>query len=65
MSLDWSSANHGGRSNNIRGVPIHGGHCVQYNLYGTLYQVSRKYVPPFGHETNSGQLELTTLFCDL
>ncbi|CAN6566172.1 unnamed protein product [Malus baccata var. baccata] len=31
---------------NIRGVPTHGGHYVQYNVYGNLFEVSRKYVPP-------------------
>ncbi|KAG4950996.1 hypothetical protein JHK85_044863 [Glycine max] len=32
--------------NNIRGVPTHGGRYVQYNIYGNLFEVSRKYVPP-------------------
>ncbi|KAK2407016.1 mitogen-activated protein kinase protein MMK2 [Trifolium repens] len=32
--------------NNIRGIPIHGGHYLQYNIYGNLFEVSRKYVPP-------------------
>ncbi|KAL7259021.1 hypothetical protein ACSBR1_005013 [Camellia fascicularis] len=31
---------------NIRGVPTHGGRYVQYNVYGNLFEVSRKYVPP-------------------
>ncbi|GAB2217367.1 hypothetical protein Droror1_Dr00000545 [Drosera rotundifolia] len=30
----------------IRGQPTHGGRYVQYNLYGNLFEVSRKYVPP-------------------
>lgn len=45
MSLDSSSADHGGHSN-IRGVPTHGGRYVQYNVHGSLFEVSRKYVPP-------------------
>ncbi|XP_021767127.1 mitogen-activated protein kinase homolog MMK2 [Chenopodium quinoa] len=31
---------------NLRGVPTHGGRYVQYNLYGNLFEVSSKYVPP-------------------
>ncbi|XP_057533607.1 mitogen-activated protein kinase homolog MMK2 isoform X2 [Amaranthus tricolor] len=31
---------------NMRGVPTHGGRYVQYNLYGNLFEVSSKYVPP-------------------
>ncbi|XP_023000265.1 mitogen-activated protein kinase homolog MMK2-like [Cucurbita maxima] len=31
---------------NIRGVPTHGGRYIQYNLYGNLFEVSRKYIPP-------------------
>ncbi|KAL3517201.1 hypothetical protein ACH5RR_024103 [Cinchona calisaya] len=27
-------------------VPTHGGRYVQYNVYGNLFEVSRKYVPP-------------------
>lgn len=45
MSLDSSSADHGGHSN-IRGVPTHGGRYVQYNVHGSLFEVPRKYVPP-------------------
>ncbi|XP_042501944.1 mitogen-activated protein kinase homolog NTF6-like [Macadamia integrifolia] len=30
----------------VRGVPTHGGGYVQYNLLGTLFEVSAKYVPP-------------------
>lgn len=29
-----------------RGVSIYGGRYVQYNVYGHLFQVSKKYVPP-------------------
>ncbi|XP_010427457.1 PREDICTED: mitogen-activated protein kinase 4-like [Camelina sativa] len=29
-----------------KGVPTHGGSYVQYNVYGNLFEVSRKYVPP-------------------
>ncbi|XP_077245497.1 MAP kinase 4 [Tasmannia lanceolata] len=30
----------------IKGIPTHGGRYVQYNLYGNLFEVSTKYVPP-------------------
>lgn len=39
--LEMSSGEH-----NIRGLPTHGGRYVQYNVYGNLFEVSRKYVPP-------------------
>lgn len=31
---------------NIAGVPTHGGHYTQYNIFGNLFEVSAKYVPP-------------------
>ncbi|XP_048494066.1 mitogen-activated protein kinase homolog MMK2 isoform X2 [Beta vulgaris subsp. vulgaris] len=31
---------------NVRGVPTHGGKYVQYSLYGNIFEVSSKYVPP-------------------
>ncbi|KAJ9555980.1 hypothetical protein OSB04_010594 [Centaurea solstitialis] len=51
MSLmESSSATTGGggdhSSSNIRGVPTHAGRYLQYNVYGNLFEVSRKYVPP-------------------
>ncbi|XP_051134242.1 mitogen-activated protein kinase homolog NTF6 [Andrographis paniculata] len=30
----------------VKGVPIHGGNFVQYNVLGNLFQVPAKYVPP-------------------
>lgn len=30
----------------VKGVPTHGGRYVQYNVYGNLFEVSSKYVPP-------------------
>ncbi|KAH9604137.1 hypothetical protein KSS87_010477 [Heliosperma pusillum] len=33
-------------SNNFRGELTHGGRYIEYNLYGNLFQVSSKYVPP-------------------
>ncbi|GMY23732.1 mitogen-activated protein kinase homolog MMK2 [Fagus crenata] len=36
----------GSAEHNVRGVPTHGGRYVQYNIYGNLFEVSRKYVPP-------------------
>ncbi|KAJ6729732.1 MITOGEN-ACTIVATED PROTEIN KINASE [Salix viminalis] len=41
-SLESSS----GCDPNIKGTPTHGGRYVQYNVYGNLFEVSRKYVPP-------------------
>ncbi|KAL0309261.1 UNVERIFIED_CONTAM: Mitogen-activated protein kinase [Sesamum radiatum] len=45
MSVESScgSGDHGGH--NIKGVPTHGGKYVQYNVYGSLFEVPRKYVP--------------------
>ncbi|KAL6569549.1 Mitogen-activated protein kinase 11 [Orobanche minor] len=45
MSVESSSGSgdHGGH--NIKGVPTHGGRYVQYNVYGNLFEVSRKYIP--------------------
>ncbi|XP_010544396.1 PREDICTED: mitogen-activated protein kinase 4-like [Tarenaya hassleriana] len=36
----------GSGDQSIKGVPTHGGCYVQYNVYGNLFEVSRKYVPP-------------------
>ncbi|KAI0529197.1 hypothetical protein KFK09_001744 [Dendrobium nobile] len=36
----------GGGEGQIRGVLTHGGRYVQYNVYGNLFEVSTKYVPP-------------------
>ncbi|XP_019170354.1 PREDICTED: mitogen-activated protein kinase homolog MMK2-like [Ipomoea nil] len=44
MATETSSASSNGA--NIRGVPTHGGRYVRYNLYGNLFEVSSKYVPP-------------------
>lgn len=30
----------------IKGALTHGGRYVQYNVYGNLFEVSAKYVPP-------------------
>ncbi|KAJ0111656.1 hypothetical protein Patl1_00492 [Pistacia atlantica] len=44
MSAESSS---GSRDHSIvKGIPTHGGRYVQYNVYGNLFEVSRKYVPP-------------------
>ncbi|KAK8611998.1 hypothetical protein V6N13_132032 [Hibiscus sabdariffa] len=43
MLMEPSSGS-GDRS--IRGISTHGGHYVQYNVYGNLFQVPTKYVPP-------------------
>jgi len=36
---------HGGEAQ-IKGTHTHGGRYVQYNVYGNLFEVSAKYVPP-------------------
>ncbi|GLT46570.1 hypothetical protein SLA2020_203140 [Shorea laevis] len=43
MSVEASSG-HGDHS--IKGIPTHGGRYVRYNVYGNLFEVPRKYVPP-------------------
>ncbi|KAF7844568.1 mitogen-activated protein kinase-like protein MMK2-like [Senna tora] len=43
MSVESASAS---ADHNIRGVPTHGGRYVQYNVFGNLFEVSRKYIPP-------------------
>lgn len=43
MESSSGTGDHGGH--NIKGVPTHGGRYVQYNVYGNLFEVSRKYVP--------------------
>lgn len=42
--MEASTGDHGVQSN-FRGVPTHGGRYVQYNVYGNLFEVSKKYVP--------------------
>ncbi|KAJ6791230.1 mitogen-activated protein kinase 6 [Iris pallida] len=45
--MDSSSGSDGGAGQHrIKGVLTHGGRYVQYNVYGNLFQVSAKYVPP-------------------
>ena len=34
------------QQNHIKGILTHGGRYIQYNIYGNLFEVSRKYVPP-------------------
>nr|AKL87247.1 mitogen-activated protein kinase 10 [Linum usitatissimum] len=50
MSMETSSGgehnNSSSTSSNIRGTQTHSGRYVQYNVYGNLFEVSRKYVPP-------------------
>ncbi|KAE9459564.1 hypothetical protein C3L33_08531, partial [Rhododendron williamsianum] len=36
----------GGTGGKIKGEPVHGGRYVRYNVYGNLFEVSNKYVPP-------------------
>nr|AMO00476.1 mitogen-activated protein kinase 7 [Manihot esculenta] len=42
-SASTADAAHGTK---VKGVPTHGGRYVQYNVYGNLFEVSSKYVPP-------------------
>ncbi|CAL9072482.1 mitogen-activated protein kinase 2 [Musa acuminata AAA Group] len=42
--MDCGSAAAG--EGHIKGVPTHGGRYVQYNVYGNLFEVTAKYVPP-------------------
>lgn len=30
----------------VKGVPIHGGRFIQYNVLGNLFEVPSKYAPP-------------------
>ncbi|KAI3468696.1 hypothetical protein Pfo_025359 [Paulownia fortunei] len=41
-----NSSGSGSSNSNISGVLTHGGKYVRYNLYGNLFEVSSKYVPP-------------------
>ncbi|XP_042486155.1 mitogen-activated protein kinase homolog MMK2-like [Macadamia integrifolia] len=43
MSVESSSTS---GDSNIKGVLTHGGRYVQYNIYGILFEVTTKYVPP-------------------
>ncbi|KAF3648079.1 Mitogen-activated protein kinase 4 [Capsicum annuum] len=42
--MEASSGDHGVQSN-FKGVPTHGGRYVQYNVYGNLFEVTKKYIP--------------------
>ncbi|CAK9141939.1 unnamed protein product [Ilex paraguariensis] len=47
MSMEMSSASQpASTAANIEGVLTHGGRYVRYNVYGNLFEVSCKYVPP-------------------
>ncbi|KAE9460166.1 hypothetical protein C3L33_07939, partial [Rhododendron williamsianum] len=45
MSVESGSGS-SAEGGNVRGTPTHGGRYVQYNVYGNLFEVSRKYAPP-------------------
>lgn len=36
----------GGGDQSTKGLATHGGQYVQYNVYGNIFEVTRKYVPP-------------------
>ena len=40
------STGEGTQEGKIKGVLTHGGRYVQYNVHGSLFEVSSKYVPP-------------------
>lgn len=46
--MDCFEALHGetNQEGKIKGVMTHGGRYVQYNVHGSLFEVSSKYVPP-------------------
>ncbi|KAL6979556.1 Mitogen-activated protein kinase 6 [Sarracenia purpurea var. burkii] len=45
--MESSSASSGdGNTSTVKGVLIHGGRYVRYNVYGSFFEVSKKYVPP-------------------
>ncbi|KAK6947818.1 hypothetical protein RJ641_001291 [Dillenia turbinata] len=46
MESDSGSGSGSGNGGSVRGVLTHGGPYVKYNLYGNLFDVSAKYVPP-------------------
>lgn len=47
METEGHGHGHGhSTGNSIKGIPTHGGRYVQYNVYGNLFEVSSKYVPP-------------------
>lgn len=47
VAMEAGSASAAGDGHHhIRGVLTHGGRYVQYNVYGNLFEVSTKYVPP-------------------
>ncbi|GMN31955.1 hypothetical protein TIFTF001_003472 [Ficus carica] len=46
MATKESSSGSSTDSSKIKGVLTHGGRYVQYNVYGNLFEVSSKYVPP-------------------
>lgn len=44
MAMETSSGS--SKNGDIKGVFTHGGRYVKYNLYGNIFEVSNKYVPP-------------------
>lgn len=47
MAQETGSTSNSNKSNGkLRCVPTHGGKYVRYNLYGNLFEVDSKYVPP-------------------
>ena len=43
MSIELATAS---ADHSVKAIPTHGGRYVRYNVYGNLFEVSRKYVPP-------------------
>ncbi|KAH9775394.1 hypothetical protein WN944_012965 [Citrus x changshan-huyou] len=46
MAAAAKDSSSGGATSSVKGVLTHGGKYVQYNVYGNLFEVSSKYVPP-------------------
>ncbi|KAK6935422.1 Protein kinase domain, partial [Dillenia turbinata] len=44
--MESDSGSGSGNGGSVKGVFTHGGRYVRYNLYGNLFEVSAKYVPP-------------------
>lgn len=46
MAAAAKDSSSGGATSSVKGVLTHGGKYAQYNVYGNLFEVSSKYVPP-------------------
>ncbi|KAJ0106334.1 hypothetical protein Patl1_17663 [Pistacia atlantica] len=60
MAATAKESSSGGETSNIKGVLTHGGRYVQYNVYGNLFEVSSKYVPPYSTHRSSAAVNSET-----